>query len=162
MSKEEEYISTEAILEVSISKGSTSTLAKALDKNTKLPKLTLGEVEEGYVTLEKAKVLLGIAHLAYTRRLVKDNKLEGIKVAIPGGSRWLVTKESIEGYSTRRVRSRELRNYTLRIPSEREGEVRKLLESKNIPYTLEVSYVAKPKKPVKGETLWATIVGKLE
>ncbi|MHC4302286.1 MAG: hypothetical protein ACYS7Y_33925, partial [Planctomycetota bacterium] len=62
----------------------------------------------------------------------------------------------------RRIRSRELRNYTLRIPMEREKEVRKLLESKDIPYTLEVSYEAKPKAKKEGETLWASIVRRLE
>lgn len=162
MSNDKGYIPTEAILEVSISKGSKSTLAKSLDRETGLPKLTLQEVEEGYVTLDKAKVLLNIAHLAYTRRLVKENKLEGIRVAVRGGTRWLVTKESIEGYSKRRIRSRELRNYILRIPRDKESMVRKLLEDKGIPYSLEMAYTPKDKPKNKGESLWATIVAKLE
>lgn len=162
MSNEVVYIPTESILSVSIGKGSKTTLARRTNSNKGLPKLTAQEVAEWFVTLQDAKEVLSIAHLAYVRRLVKDNKLEGIKVAVPGGSRWLVTKESIEGYSTRTIRSRELRNYILRIPSDQEAAVRKLLMQNGIKYNLELAYVAKEKTTKKGESLWATLIAKLE
>ena len=162
MSNGKVYIPTESILEVSIGKGSESTLAKRANQNDGLPKLTAQEVADWFVTLEEAKGRLGVAHLAYARRLVKDNKLEGIKVAVPGGSRWLVTLESIGRYDTRRVRNRELRNYILRIPSEQEAKVRKLLEQNDVPYTLEIAYVKKEKSPKQGESVWATLISKLE
>ncbi len=162
MSNETVRIPTEAIEKVSISKGSKSALASLTEKGGGVPSLTVKDVEEGFVTLQKAQELLGIAHLAYARRLVKENKLEGIRVAVPGGSRWLVTTDSIDRYSVKRIRSRELRNYILRIPMEQEDTVRKLLEKADIPYTLEMAYVKKEKQTKKGETLWASLVARLE
>lgn len=162
MSNEKVYIPTESILEVSISKGSESPLANRTKANEGLPLLTAQEVEEWFLTLEEAKKELSIAHLAYVRRLVKDNKLEGIKVAVPGGSRWLVTRESTDRYDTKRIRSRELRNYILRIPMEKEDTLRSLLKKAGIPFTLEVAYEKKAKPTKKGESVWATLIARIE
>lgn len=162
MTNEKAYIPTEAIEEVVLVEKSTSFLAKSLGKDDSLPRLTTQDVQTRFVTLEDAKGRLGMAHLAYVRRLVKENKLEGIKVKIPGGSRWLVTKESITSYKKRVVRSRELRNFILRIPSEQEEVVRKALDQAGVTYNLELAFEAKPKATKAGETVWAKVISSLE
>ncbi len=162
MSNEEAYIPVKAIEEVVLLKDSESFLAKSLDKDDGLPRLTMQDVEERFVTLEIAKRRLELAHLTYARRLVKENKLEGIKVKVPGGTRWLVTTESISSYKKRRVRSRELRNFILRIPPEQEEVVRDLMDKAGVSYTLEVAYVGKPKAKTEGATLWAKVISRLE
>jgi len=157
-----EYLPLGAIEEVGLSKGSESYLAKSIPSGEKYPRLTISDVEDRFVTLKVAKKLLKVAHLVYVRRLWKEGKLEGIRVKVSGGSRVLLTRESIESYTRRVVRSRELRNYILRIRMEEEDQVRSLLKEAGIRYNLELAYESDGKETKEGDTLWASVVDKLE
>jgi hypothetical protein len=162
MSNEKVYIPTTAILEVVLSEKSESWLRSVVSEDDGLPLLTMGDVQERFVTLEIAKKRLELAHLTYARRLVKESKLEGIKVKVPGGSRWLVTLESISSYKKRKVRNRALRNFIIRFPGEQEEVVRDALDKAGVTYTLELAYVSKPKDKKAGETVWASVIAKIE
>lgn len=160
--KVKEYVPTTSIVEVRITPESKSPLARSLDPKDKLPRITIEEVEDWFFTLKDAKEALGVAHLVYARRLVTEGKIEGIKVKVPGGERWLVTKESVERYSLKVIRSGEDRNYTLRINPNVEAKVRSLLKANGIEYELSLSYEGKAKKATPSETVWAKVVRKIE
>lgn len=162
MSNEKVYIPTEAIVEVSLGAKSESTLAKSCANNDGLPKLTVEDVENGYLTLKDALKALGFAHLMYVRRLVRKGDLEGIKVVVSNTPRWLVTRESVEAYQTKQIRRGSARNYTLRIDPEHEAKLRSLLKANDIEYELDLAYEPKKKSTTKAEAPWAKVIKNLE
>jgi hypothetical protein len=113
------------------------------DKGEVPSSLTVTVLSSKYVDIPGSTSLLKVAYPKYARRLVLSDKLKAIKVAIRGGSKWFIDKESILKYVENTGRSRELRNYVLRIPMESEDTVRKAIEKLGIKYELEIAYVAK-------------------
>lgn len=107
------------------------------------PSLTPAELEKAYVPLGKATELLGLAYPAYTRRLVAGGTVEALKVAIRTGTKWVVSVAGIEKYRTRIRAPSGLRNYTLRIPPEKEKAIRTLLDGSGVEYTLALSFTPK-------------------
>lgn len=162
MSNETNLLPLSAIVEVRYLAEGESYLASKTKKGDKVPSLTVKEVLEEFLNLKTAHGRLGMAHLVYTRRLLRDGKLEGIKVRVKGGERWLVTKASIEGYSKRKAVNLEYRNYILRLRPEQEAQVRKFLEQLDSECTLEFAYVKKEKGTKEPDTLWAKVVERVK
>lgn len=113
------------------------------DKGEIPSSLTVAELNSKYVDIPGSTSSLKVAYPKYARRLILSDKLKAIKVAIRGGSKWFIDKASILSYVENTGRSRELRNYVLRIPMEAEDRVRKAIEALDVKYELEIAYVAK-------------------
>lgn len=118
-------------------------VATAGDKEYNPKDISVKVLSEKFVSIPESIGMLKIAYPKYARRLVLTGKLKAIKVAIRGGSKWFIDKGSIRTYIDTTSRSRELRNYILRIPLEREDDVRSALKKLGISYELELAYVAK-------------------
>lgn len=162
MSNGKERLPKESIVEIILSRASESALAKATEGTDGKPDLSIENVLKGYVTLKEAKESLGVAWVQYVRRILKEGALEGIRVSVAGGTRWLVTRESIERYRATRKERSSKRNYILKIDSEEEEEVRKALEEAGIEYELSLSYVKKEGATAIEETIWAKVIKNLE
>lgn len=109
-------------------------------KDYKPPQLTLKELREGYVSIVESTSMLKIAYPKYARRLISTDRILAVQVAIKGGVKWFIDRRDIARYVENVSRSRELRNFVLRIPLEQEDAVRSALKKLDIPYELEIAY----------------------
>lgn len=155
---EAKRLPVESIVEVSLGLKSETDLAKRAKANDAGPIYTVAEVVERFVTLKEAKVLLGLAYGQYVRRLLKDGKIEGIKVKVSGGTRWLVTRESIRRYEAERRVYTTYRNYVLKIDPKDEAAVRKFIEGLDPEYSLALQYDPDRKPTTKEDTVWAKVI----
>lgn len=161
MSNDKVTLPLSAIVEVIYLKEGESYLRSKTKDGDKKPTLTIAEVEGRFLSLKAGHKRLGMAHLVYTRRLLREGKLEGIKVKVKGVERWLVTKAAIEGYSKRKAVNLEYRNYILRLRPEQEAQVRKFLEQLDPGSSLEFAYVKKEKDSTEPDTVWAKVVASI-
>lgn len=99
------------------------------------------ELAKSYVDLKSATQELNFKFDMYTRRLLLEGKLIGVKIQRKGFSKWYVERASIEAYASK-ARS-GMRRYILRIDSENEEQVREALSKLKIEYQLELNYKGK-------------------
>lgn len=158
MASDERVLTKEQIVEVVYLEDIEGYLARKTKEGDDFPSLSIEDVTEGFVTLKEAKKRLTIAHLQYVRRLLKRGALEGIKVKVSSGTRWLVTIESVEGYSLRQRTKSSLRNYTLRLDPKDLEAIENFLTKSGVPYELVIQYDSKRKPLTKEEDLLARVI----
>ena len=82
------------------------------------------EGPEGFVSIKEATVLLGFKYDQYTRRLLLEDKLEGLKKQYKGFSKWWISLSSIETYKSTSRRVEAGRRFILKIDLDKEDAVR--------------------------------------
>lgn len=96
-----------------------------------------------FVGIKDAPVLLGIAYTIYARRLLKEGRIEGVKVQYKHYQKWLISPESITYYNSHKATRTGMRRFLLRTSAENEDAVRDALGALGIEFTLELTYKAK-------------------
>ena len=96
-----------------------------------------------FVSINEATQLLNFKHAQYTRRLLLEGKLEGVKLAHKGYAKWYITLDSIEFYNAHTSRDTSMRRYILRIDASNENAVLVALGALNIEFKLELAYKSK-------------------
>lgn len=115
--------------------------SKGYDDKEDIPtEVSVKVLSEGYSDIPLATRTIGIAYPQYTRRLLLEGKLFGIKVDTKGGSKWFIDNGSIEAYKYATSGEGKVRNYTLKIAKVDEDKVRKLLDKAGVEYSLEIAY----------------------
>jgi hypothetical protein len=158
MSNEKVSLPKAAIVELSIAKDSKTDLAKRAAAGGGLPSYTIEEVQRRFVSIKNALTLLGVKYEQYVRRLLTNSDIEGMKLKVGKTTRWLVSRESIEGRRARVREKVEGRNYILRFPTELEGKLREFLDTLDADWTLEFQYVPKDEPTDEGEPEWAKVI----
>lgn len=158
MANEEKRLPTKAIAEVSIGAKSESDLASRTEKGDGKPSYTVKEIVERFVTLKEAQKRLSLAHGQYTRRLLKEGKLEGIKVTLKGGPRWLVSTDSIDRYDLERKAYTTLRNVTVKVDPKHFDALVKFLKGLDPLYSAEYAYEKANKAASGDEEVWASVI----
>jgi hypothetical protein len=118
--------------------------SKGYDDKDDIPSnVNVKVLSKGYSDIPRATRTIGIAYPQYTRRLLLEGKLFGIKVATKGGSKWFIDNGSIEAYKYATSGAGKVRNYTLKIAKADEKAVRKLLTDSGLGYSLTIAFKTK-------------------
>lgn len=112
--------------------------------------LTVADIRSKFVSIKGAHLTLGYGYEEYTRALLLQGKIEGVKIQLKGYRKWFISKESIGYYLEHSARKGKPSRYILRIDKSTEGQVREALDSLNISYELEIAYRGKKDKKDNG------------
>lgn len=113
------------------------------DSNMDLENLSLDDVRENWFSINSATKELGFKYSQYTRRLLLEGKLEGVKVKESHYNKWYIDPRSIETYMESNRRTNDQRRYLFYIDQDEEDLVRETLNELGIDYKLELSYKGK-------------------
>ena len=124
------------------SKGFVKVLdSKGYDSKEDIPsEVTVKVLSESFTDIPGGTRAIGIAYPQYTRRLLLEGRISGIKVATKGGSKWFLDLGSIEAYKYDTRGGGKVRNYTLKIAKDSEAKVRKALDKLGIEYDLTIAF----------------------
>jgi len=119
---------------------------KLTPKNIRDPKV--------FVSIKDSCPLLEVKYPMYASRLLKEGKIEGVKLLIGKLEKWYVYVPSITYYKENKSVRTGMRRFLLRTPIENFEKVKEALDALDIEYTLEEAYKAKkgakkraPKEP---------------
>lgn len=104
--------------------------------------ITWDFLERECVGVKEATKEMDFANSQYTRTLLWQGKIEGVKVMKGRIPTCYITLSSISLYRERHLRSAKLRRYDFRIFPEAEEQVRTALDKLGIVYSLDVAYSA--------------------
>ena len=124
-------------------KETSSVLPKTIEVGSSIAESVLSKE---YLSIRDAKKQLGVGYEVYTRRLLLEQKLEGVKVDHGHYVKWHISRDSIASYMVNNRRTSQARRYILRMEKEHEAAVREALDKAGIEYELELSYKGKGDK----------------
>jgi len=115
----------------------TNVLFEDLSKTHEVSQETLSNE---FSSISKSTKKLGFKYSQYTRRLLLQGKLGGIKVKEQHYEKWYISNESIENYMNEHRRTQQLRRFVLKMDLENRDKVEQVLDELGIEYELELSY----------------------
>jgi hypothetical protein len=118
----------------------STTEAELFEQLAEAEEVTETELKDNYCSISKATKQLGFKYSQYTRRLLLQGKLAGIKVAEQHYQKWYINNDSIDRYMNNHRRTEQLRRFILRADLEQQAAIRSALDELGIEYELELAY----------------------